>query len=67
MFLITTKEMSIFAEKIITMNLHEKCLIKYLINPLDLFNTMELLKMNNDLLLKTKTNPKFENCKTIKA
>ena len=29
------------------MNLHEECLLKYLINPLDLFYTTELLKANN--------------------
>jgi hypothetical protein len=32
------------------MNLHEECLLKYLINPLDLFYSTELLKMNNDLI-----------------
>lgn len=32
------------------MNLHEECLIKYLINPLDLFYTTELLKQNNNLI-----------------
>ena len=32
------------------MNLHEECLLKYLINPLDLFYTTELLKHNNTLL-----------------
>ena len=34
------------------MNLHEECLLKYLINPLDLFYSTELLKMNNDLIEK---------------
>lgn len=34
------------------MNLHEECLLKYLINPIELFYTTELLKMNNDLLSK---------------
>lgn len=34
------------------MNLHEECLIKYLINPLELFYTTELLKSSNDLLSK---------------
>jgi len=33
-----------------TMNLHEKCLIKYLLNPLDLFYATELLKTNNEFL-----------------
>ena len=32
------------------MNLHEECLLKYLLNPLDLVNTTELLKLNNSLL-----------------
>ena len=32
------------------MNLHEECLLKYLINPLELFYTTELLKSNNLLL-----------------
>ena len=31
------------------MNLHEECLLKYLINPLELFYTTELLKQNNRL------------------
>ena len=34
------------------MNLHEECLLKYLINPLDLFYTTELLKQNNSLIEK---------------
>ena len=34
------------------MNLHEECLLKYLINPLELFYTTELLKSNNELLYK---------------
>ena len=29
------------------MNIHEECLIKYLTNPLSLFQTTELLKINN--------------------
>ena len=32
------------------MNLHEECLLKYLINPLELFYTTELLKSNNEIL-----------------
>ena len=38
--------------KDIAMNLHEECLLKYLINPLDLFYSTELLKMKNDLIEK---------------
>ena len=34
------------------MNLHEECLLKYLINPLELFYTTELLKSNNLMLEK---------------
>ena len=34
------------------MNLHEECLLKYLLNPMDLFHTTELLKMNNSLIEK---------------
>ena len=34
------------------MNLHEECLLKYLINPLELFYTTELLKNNNLLIEK---------------
>ena len=40
-----------------SMNLHEECLLKYLINPLDLFYTTELLKQNNDLI-------EYNLCKT---
>jgi len=36
----------------VSMNLHEECLLKYLINPLDLFYTTELLKQNNSLIEK---------------
>ncbi len=34
------------------MNLHEECLLKYLLNPSDLFRSTELLKLNNDLIEK---------------
>ena len=34
------------------MNLHEECLLKYLLNPSDLFRSTELLKINNDLIEK---------------
>ena len=34
------------------MNIHEECLLKYLVNPLDLFYTTELLKQNNNLIVK---------------
>ena len=32
------------------MNLHEECLLKYLLNPLDLLHSTELLKINNSLI-----------------
>lgn len=35
---------------IIIMNLHEECLLKYLLNPIDLFRSTELLKLNNSLI-----------------
>ena len=37
-------------DDLVVMNLHEECLLKYLINPLELFYTTELLKNNNELL-----------------
>ena len=42
------------------MNLHEECLLKYLVNPLELFYTTELLKSNNELLCK-----RFDELKEI--
>ena len=38
------------------MNLHEECLLKYLVNPLELFYTTELLKINNNLLSQNNCN-----------
>lgn len=38
------------------MNLHEECLLKYLVNPLELFYTTELLKNSNELLSKKLNN-----------
>ena len=32
------------------MNLHEECLLKYLLNPLDLINSTEALKINNNAI-----------------
>ena len=40
------------------MNLHEECLLKYLLNPLDLFESTELLKMNNAMIEKNLLNIK---------
>ena len=45
------------------MNLHEECLLKYLLNPQDLLNSTELLKLNNDLISKGL----FENTFSIKS
>ena len=50
--------MSIYAESI-SMNLHEECLLKYLVNPLELFYTTELLKNSNRLI---EENFKSEEC-----
>lgn len=48
------------------MNLHEECLIKYLINPLELFYATEVLKENNSLLEQnTLNNKKIANFKDI--
>ena len=44
--------MSIFFVDFIVMNLHEECLIKYLINPLNLLSSTEQLIANNILLEK---------------
>ena len=43
--------MSNLSDKV-NMNLHEECLLKYLVNPLELFYTTELLKNNNSLIEK---------------
>ena len=43
--------MSIFDDKS-NMNLHEECLLKYLVNPLELFYMTELLKNSNEQLCK---------------
>ena len=40
------------------MNLHEECLLKYLVNPIELFYTTELLKNHNELLSKNFCNLK---------
>lgn len=45
------------------MNLHEDCLLKYLLNPMSLINSTELLKLNNDILSKGLTQ---KNKKTLK-
>lgn len=41
------------------MNLHEECLLKYLLNPCDLMHSTELLKLNNSLIEKSITKNKF--------
>ncbi len=41
------------------MNLHEECLLKYLTNPIDLFNSTELLKLTNSLLEQKKNGRDF--------
>lgn len=52
--------MSKYSDKLVTMNLHEECLLKYLINPIDLVNVTELLKYNNELIAK-----EFERTKLL--
>lgn len=44
--------MSSFVDVNIIMNLHEKCLLKYLLNPLNLLTSTELLQINNSLIEK---------------
>ena len=34
------------------MNLHEECLLKYLLNPLGLTSSTEMLKKNNEIIIK---------------
>ena len=38
------------------MNLHEECLLKYLLNPLGLSISTELLKQNNELIVRNSNN-----------
>ena len=40
------------------MNLHEECLLKYLLNPLNLLNSTEQLKQNNRLIENKQINTK---------
>lgn len=56
--------MSSFAVSIITMNLHEECLLKYLLNPLNLSHSTELLKINNSMIEKSLGGEKFIAKKT---
>jgi len=46
------KERAKSLRKDFAMNLHEECLLKYLLNPMDLSNSTELLKLNNSLIEK---------------
>ncbi len=48
------------------MNLHEECLLKFLLNPLDLSHSTEILKQNNSLIEnsnfnKNSTKPNLRN------
>ena len=45
------------------MNLHEECLLKYLLNPSDLSNSTEMLKFNNSLIEKGL----YKNISTLSA
>ena len=52
------------------MNLHEECLLKYLLNPMDLFNSTELLRLNNELIkngILNRAEIKNLNYNTVKA
>ena len=51
-FLIIPQEKSTFVV-LQNMNLHEECLLKYLLNPLDLLKSTEVLRLNNTLIEKT--------------
>ena len=46
------------------MNLHEECLLKYLLNPGNLLQTTELLKLNNSLIEKNAIKNNFAKKKT---
>ena len=41
------------------MNLHEECLLKYLLNPLNLLQSTEALKANNSLIEKNLSGKKY--------
>ena len=41
------------------MNLHEECLLKYLLHPLDLLQSTEALKVNNSLIEKNLLTEKY--------
>lgn len=45
------------------MNLHEECLLKYLLNPSNLLHTTELLKLNNTMIEKDLSQKHFSNKK----
>jgi len=53
------KERAKSLRKDFAMNLHEECLLKYLLNPLDLSHSTELLKINNSLIEKGLTSSKM--------
>ncbi len=46
------------------MNLHEECLLKYLLHPLDLLYSTEALKTNNNMIEKSLGSEKFLAKKT---
>ncbi|MBE7710806.1 MAG: hypothetical protein E7Z92_01565 [Cyanobacteria bacterium SIG31] len=45
-----TLKIAISLRGILKMNLHEECLLKYLLNPTDLFRSTELLELNNAII-----------------
>lgn len=48
------------------MNLHEECLLKYLLHPMDLFRSTEILKLNNNLIEKGHLKNGFVQTQSIK-
>ena len=48
----------------IVMNLHEECLLKYLLHPLDLMYSTEALKINNNMIEKNLCRENFLAKKT---
>ncbi len=46
------------------MNLHEECLLKYLLHPLDLMYSTEALKINNNMIEKNLCRENFLAKKT---
>lgn len=61
-----SKFVVVFKKKEQIMNLHEECLLKYLLNPMDLFRSTEILKLNNNLIEKGLLKNGFVQTQNIK-